>query len=538
MLRLNRMKMGLRKFVTLPILMAMLAMVCPPRAGAYSVLSHEEIVDMAWKVQIVPMLKARFPDMTDDDMRQAHAYAYGGSVIQDIGYYPFGDKYFSDLVHYVRANEFVDALIRDSTTPDEYAFALGALAHFCGDTVGHPAINQVVSEENPPLRHKFGGQVTYAQDPTAHLRTEFGFDVVEVAQGHYSQENYRDFIGFQVAKPLLNQAFEETYGIPVSDVLKHEDLAISTYRQSVSHLIPRMTTIAFVHYKSQIEQATPGIEKRKFLYRLNQTEYKKEFGTDYYHVGIRGKIVAFFLQLVPKVGPFKALKVTLPNAQEQDIYIKSVNSTVDRYRHYLAQIHAAPAPLPPSDPKAAALARQAAEKVAKDVDTARRLADEEQDPAEKASLERVAVNVAKTSELANAAADRADAKVAVDEAVRLGLVPAAVVAVPVDTPIQPPSRVRLPELDLDTGEPSRKGEYPLADKTYARLLEELTKPSSGPAKAVDVWLARDIERFFGQRMGRPGGNTGVVEAQPDKKVADDLARLQAMAAPMLRQGQP
>ena len=199
----------LRKFSTrsAAILLSAAALLIPAPARAYSVLSHEEVVDMAWKDTIVPMLRQRFPGITDDDIRQAHAYAYGGSVIQDIGYYPFGSRYFSDLLHYVRPQEFVEALIRDSTTPDEYAFALGALAHYCGDTIGHPAINLVTAEENPPLSHRFGRIVTYGEDPTAHIRTEFGFDVVEVAQGHYSQENYRDFIGFQVSKPLIERAF-------------------------------------------------------------------------------------------------------------------------------------------------------------------------------------------------------------------------------------------------------------------------------------------------------------------------------------------
>ncbi len=318
------------------------SLLLPPPAHAYSVLSHEEVVDMAWKTNIVPMLKQRFPGITDDDIREAHAYAYGGSVIQDIGYYPFGSHYFSDLLHYVRPQEFVEALIRDSTTPDEYAFALGALAHYCGDTIGHPAVNLVTSEENPPLRTRFGHIVTYAEDPTAHIRTEFGFDVVEVAQGHYSQENYRDFIGFQVAKPLMERAFQETYGLPMNSVMTHEDLAISTYRRAVSSLIPKMTRLAFVSYKDQIQQATPGIDKKKFLYRLNQTEFKKDFGNDYYRVGFWGRVASFFLRIVPKVGPFKALKVTLPNSQEQDTYIKSVNATVDQYRLYLGAIQAAP----------------------------------------------------------------------------------------------------------------------------------------------------------------------------------------------------
>jgi hypothetical protein len=472
------------------------ALLWPPAAGAYSVLSHEEVVDMAWKDRIIPLLRARFPDMTVDDIRQAHGYAYGGSVIQDIGYYPFGNHYFSDLLHYVRPNEFVDALIRDSTTPDEYAFALGALAHFCGDSIGHPAINKITSDENPPLRSRFGEIVTYAQNPLAHLRTEFGFDVVEVAQGHYSQENYRDFIGFQVSKSLLERAFQETYGIPMSDVMKHEDLAIGSYRRAVSSIIPEMTKVAFVNYKSQIKQASPGIEKRKFLYRLNQTEYEKDFGTDYYHVGFRGRIGAFLLHIVPKVGPFKALKVTLPDGQQQDTYIKSINATVDKFRHYLTEIHAAPAPIPPPDPKDATEARKSADKVAKDVTQAKRLADQEQDPAEKASLEKVADNVAKTSEKANRAADRMETKVAADEAAKLGLIPEKRTRVAATVEVQPPSTPVLPELDLDTGEPTGVGEYRLADATYAKLLGELVKDARSANGSAPPALIADVTHFF------------------------------------------
>jgi hypothetical protein len=516
------MKVSVRPF--LAVLLCAAVVLLPSSAGAYSVLSHEEVVDMAWKDRLVPMLKARFPGISDDELRRAHAYAYGGSVIQDIGYYPFGSHYFSDLLHYVRPNDFVNALIRDSTTPDEYAFALGALAHFCGDAIGHPAINQVVSEENPPLEHPFGQVVTYAENPTAHIRTEFGFDVVEVAQGHYSQENYRDFIGFQVAKPLMNRAFEETYGIQVSSVLPFEDLAIGSYRRSVSSLIPALTTVAFVSYKDRIQQAAPGMAKRKFLYRLNQTEYEKEFGTDYYHVGVRGHMVAFFLHIVPKVGPFKALKVTLPNAGEQVIYLKSVNATVDKFRLYLAQIHASPAPLPPPDPRDAVLARKTAEKVAKDVDEAKRLAAEEQNPTEKASLERVVENEQKTSAIATAAADRTQAKVEADEAAHLGLIPAAPNTIAAGTPIEPPTTPALPELDLDTGRPSNAGEYRLADQTYARLLDELVKQKASHSD-VNPAVAADIRRFFAHPLTPAAAHDDAKQAEAARQIKANLTLL-------------
>lgn len=334
------MRGSLKRFgIAVTLLLASLLML-PQSADAYSVLSHEEVVDMAWLPHIVPLLRARFPNLSDDDLREAHAYAYGGSVIQDIGYYPFGSHQFSDILHYVRTGDFVSTLIRDSTNADEYAFALGALAHYCGDVVGHPAINHVTSEEYPKLRSRFGDVVTYGENPVAHLRTEFGFDVVEVAHGRYSQENYRDFIGFQVSKPLLERAFLETYGVPVDSIMKHEDLAIGSYRHAVSGLIPKMTTVALVSYKDQIEKENPGFDRTKFVYRLRRTEYEKEYGKQYVHPGFGSRILAYFIQIMPKVGPFKAFRIMVPNSTEQDLYLKSVNNTVDKYNGYLVQIKA------------------------------------------------------------------------------------------------------------------------------------------------------------------------------------------------------
>ena len=199
-------------------------------AAAYSVLTHEQVIDLLWKDQISPMLRKRFPQAAAEDLRKAHAYAYGGSMIQDMGYYPFGNKLFSDLLHYVRSGDFVLALIRDSSDLNDYAFALGALAHYVSDNSGHPTINRVVAIEFPKLRKKFGDSVTYDDDKKAHIRTEFGFDMVQVAKNRYTSDRYHDFIGFEVAKPLLDRAFLETYGLKAEDIFGDEDLAIGTFR--------------------------------------------------------------------------------------------------------------------------------------------------------------------------------------------------------------------------------------------------------------------------------------------------------------------
>ena len=316
----------------------LIVLVLPQPARAYSVLSHEEVVDMVWKDHIVPLLQARFPGLDDDSLRIAHAYAYGGCVIQDIGYYPFGSHFFSDLLHYVRTGDFVTALLRDASDANEYAFALGAMAHYASDLHGHPYINEVTAEEYPKLRTRFGRMVTYEDDSTAHLRTEFGFDVVEVAHGRYAQEQYRDFIGFQVAKPLLERAFQETYGFDVKDIMPHEDLAIGSYRRSVSKLIPQMTHVALVRYGKEIKQETPNFDRRKFLYRLNKTDYEKQWDHEYQEPGKGARFVAFLLKAVPDSGPFRALHLRMPNAKEQDLYLKSVNSTVDAYTQMLEQM--------------------------------------------------------------------------------------------------------------------------------------------------------------------------------------------------------
>jgi hypothetical protein len=307
---------------------------------AYSVLTHEEIVDLLWSDEIRPLLLKRFPGLTDDQIQEAHAYAYGGAVIQDLGYYPFGSKEFSDLAHYVRTGDFVLELLRQSNDVNEYAFALGALAHYSSDITGHPAVNQAVAIEYPKLRAKYGKSVTYAEDKTAHLKTEFGFDMIQVAKNRYASQQYHDFIGFQVSKPLLERAFPMIYGLELKDVVAHEDLAIGSYRFAVSLLIPEMTQVALKTHQKDMMREQPDFAKKKFLYRLSRSAYEKEWGKDYTKPGIGARILAVFLRFMPRIGPFKGLGFNNPTAQTEDMYFKSINSTVDQYRSFLQEVHA------------------------------------------------------------------------------------------------------------------------------------------------------------------------------------------------------
>lgn len=394
--------------------------------AGYSVLTHEEIVDLLWKDQIQPLLLKRFPHSTPDDLTKAHAYAYGGSLVQDMGYYPFGNAYFSDLVHYVRSGDFVVALVEQSTDLNEYAFALGAVAHYASDNMGHPTINKVVAISFPKLRRKFGDEVTYNDDHKAHIRTEFGFDMVQVAKNRYTSDRYHDFIGFEVSKPVMERAFLQTYDLKVTDVFGDEDLAIGTFRRSISTIIPEMTRVALLNRKKEVIRDTWNSNEKTFLYHVSRTNYQKEWGRGYRKPGFGARVLAFFLRIVPKIGPFKALGFKIPTTKTEDMYIKSINQSVDDYATALKQT--------------------------------------------------------KNGQL------------------------------------------DLPDMDFDTGRPTAAGEYALADKTYAHLLDDLSKKHFDQ---VSPDLRQNILDFY--TSGKP-----LISAKRDKKsvnawqkTQDELNQLKA-----------
>lgn len=304
---------------------------------AYSVLTHEEVIDLLWREQIVPMLLQKYPGTTVEGLRTAHAYAYGGSMIQDMGYYPFGNKYFSDLVHYVRSGDFVENLISEASDVNEYAFALGALAHYAADTTGHPAVNRIVAMEFPSLKNRFGESVTYANNPKAHIRVEFGLDVEEVAKNRFGGDVYHDFIGFEVSQQVLARAFEKTYGIHLKDVFKDIDLSIGSYRYAIRGVIPTMTKAALTAHQEEMRKADPKFDKKSFRYRMSRKQYEKEFGKNYQRPGVGTRMLAWFLRHVPKIGPFSALAFKTPNAQQEKIYLVSLEKTESEYRKVLVE---------------------------------------------------------------------------------------------------------------------------------------------------------------------------------------------------------
>ena len=330
-------RLGFTQHAWMLLLACMLFVVAQP-GWAYSLLTHEELVDILWKDQIEPLLLKRFPAATPAQLRQAHAFAYGGCLVQDLGYYPFGNEFFSDLTHYVRTGDFVTNLIRESADLDQYAFALGVLAHYSADNSGHPLVNRAVALAFPKLRAKYGEAVTYEDAPRAHIQTEFGFDMTQVAKNRYTSDQYHDRIGFQVSRPLLERAFLETYGLRLEDVLPQVDLAIGTFRRAVSQVIPEMTRAALTVYHPEDVKETPNSTKKRFIYNLSRAQYEKEWGKDYRKPGLYTKALGFAVRWVPKIGPLKALAFKIPTPAMEELYFKSMNRTVEDYRTRLRQV--------------------------------------------------------------------------------------------------------------------------------------------------------------------------------------------------------
>ena len=338
---------GFRSTACAIILALALYLGWPRDAAAYAVLAHEAIIDSAWVTNIRPLLLKRFPGATEEQLKEAHGFAYGGAIIQDMGYYPHGSFFFSDLTHYVRSGDFVLALLRDSRDLDGYAFALGALAHYAADTDGHAiGTNRAVPLLYPKLKGEYGDWVTYEQDRLAHVKTEFGFDVLEVAQGRYAPDNYHDFIGFGVSASLLEQAFQETYGLDLKVVLSDEEKVLGSYRYDVSRLLPEATRVAWSLKKSEIQKDQPGVTRRKFLYNLSRASYQKNWGKEYQEPSLGERFLAFLIRIFPKFGPLRVLQLKTPTPAAQQLFEASFNDSLDRYRKLLDQAGAGQLDLP------------------------------------------------------------------------------------------------------------------------------------------------------------------------------------------------
>ena len=302
-------------------------------------LAHESNIDALWNARIRPLLLARYPRTSAAALQQARAYAYGGSVIQDLGYYPFGSHLFTNLLHYEKTGAFVEAMLRDASDVDEYAFAIGALCHYASDDEGHLiAVNRAVPLMYPKLRRRFGDVVPYGQAKKEHILVEFAFDVLLVAHGGYELQAYHDFIGFKMAKPLLERAFRETYGLEMKDLFVSEDLAVGTFRHAVGTTIPNVTKVAWDKKQEDIQRTTPGTLREKFVLTLPRAVYDARYGTDYAKPHGVAKVLGWLYVLVPKIGPLRPLAFKVPSPEAERLFLESMTRSRERFAAALDEL--------------------------------------------------------------------------------------------------------------------------------------------------------------------------------------------------------
>ena len=305
-------------------------------ALAYSEFTHEELIDLAWNPSIRPLLLQHYPRTTEAELERAHSFAYGGCLIQDLGYYPFGKKLFSDLTHYVRSGDFILALLRNARNVDELAFAIGALSHYVGDSVGHAeSVNPSTAITFPKLEEKYGLLVTFEDSPTAHIRTEFGFDAAQLAFWRYPPRAYRERIGIRVPRKLLERSFRETYGVSMRSILGPPHSALGTYRLAVRRLIPLFAEAAVVQVRNRLPldpAGPPDPALQRMLTAISQTDYARSWNQRHRPPTRGARVLAVFLRLVPKVGELRVLSVTPPSAATEDLFVKSLDAADARFK--------------------------------------------------------------------------------------------------------------------------------------------------------------------------------------------------------------
>jgi hypothetical protein len=327
---------GKSHLVRVAIVLYIVAFAVPPQSSAYSVLTHQAIIDFAWDDSIRPLLLSRFPNTTEEQLLVAHAYAYGGCAIQDMGYYPFGKTFFSDLTHYVRSGDFVASLFRNARDVNELAFAAGALSHYVGDSFGHSiAVNHATAIDFPKLQHRYGDVVTYEDDPHAHVRTEFGFDIEQVSKRRFAPHAYLQYVGLRVPRRLLEKAFFETYGLSLHDMLGNERPAIRGYRSAVRSFIPFFARGEVVLHRNQFLADVSSPDYETYAKELAHADFRKLWSNAYRGPGFQGHLAAFIIRIVPKIGPAALLGIKVPRPETQQLYIHSINQTIARLRKRL-----------------------------------------------------------------------------------------------------------------------------------------------------------------------------------------------------------
>jgi len=314
-------------------------LVLPIRLHAYAMLTHEQLIDITWKDSIVPLLLSHYPNLTPAELDEARAFAYGGCVIQDIGYYPFGDVSFSNLTHYVRPGDFVVSLLRNAHNANELAFAIGALSHYEGDTIGHPdAVNIAVPVEFPSLGAKYGSSVNYAEGKHQHVQVEFAFDIDEIAHHRMAPLRYLRHIGLRVSMRQLALAFYQTYGITDGfSRFRGRRINVPAYRFATRSFIPRIAYAETLLHRKH-EPAEPASKERdEYNAQVAATAANDNWESYRHHAGIGTYMLAGVIFILPKVGPLKLASLKDPTEVTEEEYLHSLLLSADAFRRDLVR---------------------------------------------------------------------------------------------------------------------------------------------------------------------------------------------------------
>lgn len=106
------------------------------------------------------------------DARARGAFLHG-ALSPDAGYFPRGDRLFSELAHLARTGDLARALVEEAHTSAQRAHAWGWLTHLLGDLAIHPLVNAAHGERVHGSRAR---PVTSTDDEAGHMRLEYGLD--------------------------------------------------------------------------------------------------------------------------------------------------------------------------------------------------------------------------------------------------------------------------------------------------------------------------------------------------------------------------
>jgi hypothetical protein len=322
--------------------MVALTLGAPHSARGYGIYSHAELIDLVWDDSIRPLLIQRYPGITEAELTRAHAYAYGGCRIQDLGYFPLAGAFFSDLTHYVRSGDFIAALLRDASNADELAFAVGALSHYLGDIYAHSeAVNLSVGLVFPKLATRYGQVITFEQDPIAHGRVELGFDMAQIGLHRFAPV-YHSNICLSVHRDLLDRAFLDTYGLTMPSVIRRERAALRSYRFGVCRLLPTFMRVQALINRRRFSQEKDDEARREYLENISKAHYATLPATKYWQPGAGTHVLALVIRMVPKVGTLKILSLKAPSPETNGLYFSSMNTAVRQMRELTRQLRENP----------------------------------------------------------------------------------------------------------------------------------------------------------------------------------------------------